>query len=252
MQGRRQNDRLGQLVLACPRRAPTGTGIVGAVAGAGLEARTYALDASSTRLSSTSDRRLALDAPHANLLLNFVGDDLVLVIGEIVHIPRSEDAEGLERRLLGLTLEAQRSAARRRRRSAQLDTYLLLSERLVRAECRGEVWSALLEHTGQIVGGSRSVILARSPLSSETSALEWHAGAPALDRLPDLSEDMATRLATPGAPSLIERGDPDPRSVALEPMFQAVGAVRTACSDLGSHGLLFVTERRVEREFTAR
>ena len=95
------------------------------------------------------------------------------------------------------------------------------------------------------------MILTRSPLSSETTALEWHTGAAALDRLPELSADMVTRLATPGAPSLIERGDPDPRSVALEPMFQAVSAVRAACSDLGSHGLLFVTERRLEREFTA-
>lgn len=227
-------------------------GIGSAVAGAPLEARVYTLDVPANDLRPASGRKPDLEAPHANFLLNLVEDDLVLVIGEeVTRIRRTDDPEGLQRRLAGRVLEAQRAASRRRRRSAQLDTYLLLSERLVRAACPVDVWAALLSHTTDIVGGSSTLILAQSPSRGAGDGLGWKASLELEGRLPELPAELVERLAARDTPTLVERGHDDARSLALEPLLAATGAVRMACANLGRHGLVFVVERRASREFCA-
>lgn len=248
----RQDDRVAELLLACPRGAPAGMGIGSAVAGAPLEARVYALDPPGHDLRPTSGRKPDLEAPHANFLLNLVGDDLVLVVGEeVTRIPRTEDVEGLQRRLRERVLEAQRAATRRRKRSNQLDTHLLLSERLVRATSPADVWAALLAHTTDAVGGSATLILVRSQTSETSGASEWKASSELEGPLPELPADLALRLATTDTPTLIEREHDDPHSMTLGPLLRATGGIRIACSGLGRHGLLFAVERRASRDFGA-
>jgi hypothetical protein len=249
MPTRRLDDRSGRLVLACSPGAPAGAGAAAALSGSVVDTVTFLLDPLAGRLVPSDEKPGAEAGGWTFLLGASRGDLLLAAASDVSVVGPATDGEALQRRVVDAALEAQRAQRRRSRRAHQREAFLLLVEGLLRAEEPEEVFGALLSRTAAIVGGHQMLLARRSADAGEGSDLEWRSVPPLAAPPAPLAGRLASRLSVSGVATAAEVRRPGSAWADLAPLLASTGAAAVAWVGLGPHGVLFLAERRADRQF---
>lgn len=195
------------------------------------------------------------DTLEAIFVIGVSREDVLLISGdEQLLLSTGGEGEVSTSRFAAAVAAVRRARARSLRRCASRDAFLLLSERLSRAQCRREVLDALLDGTPRVVEAYAAVLAVQSSDAAYPSPLEWHSalvgsdGGPTL--LPPLPASFATRFSVSGVLTP-ESCTEDESLVLIARLFELTKSTKLAFVGLNGLGTIFIAERRPEREFDA-
>jgi len=254
MPGRRLEDRVATLLLVpAGPGVPRGAGIGEAVARTPRAVHSFQLAADRTDLVVSAEA-VTPDALGAIFAVRVSRDDVLLISGdEQVLFAAPEEAGASSPRLAAAATTVRRARARSLKRCASRDAFLLLSERLSRAQSTGEVVDGLLQHLPSVVDGFAAAVALRST-GSDAATLKWRSPLPAAPGgrpLPgSIPAQALTRLSISGV--LTSEGCAEDQAVrGLAELMEEAGAAKLAFAGLGESGALLLLERRPDREFEA-
>ena len=256
MAQRRLEDRVAtQVFVPTTAGLPKGSGIGEAVARAPRELHSFRLPAGRTDFVAWPDADSPSDSLSAIFAIGVSGDGVLVVSGdEQVLLPLAADGESSASRLAAAVTAVRHARARTLRQCASRNAFLLLSERLSRAECEKEVIDALLEQTHFVVEGYGVALAFRLADEAQSSPFAWYSALDSPDgslaSLPPLPSDAARSFSFSGT-VIPENCSADECPAAIVRIFEVTGAAKLAFVGLGALGTLFLVERRPERRFDA-
>ncbi len=188
-----------------------------------------------------------LEADDAAVLLELGTGDAILVAGAAIRrIPRGDGGDDLLMRAASGAAAWRRERLREWRQFRLAEQLINFSERLNSARTLHEVYEALLQHAVGTVGAFTSFLVVVED-EGRFAAVD-HPSKPCEARAFAISAHP--RLRRPGLIQAAEaQGDTGSPLAALAPLFDRTGAAVLAHVPVEKGGVLFLVERRGERQF---